>query len=97
MLIVWNYPVSRANYLWQEFSQRYGLLWSRRVADRAEKLFDQAGSSLRLGRTGFYTSENKQTISAEQLPEQAIATLKNLLLRFVSPHWMASMTSDENP
>ena len=87
----------RGNDLWQEFSQRYGLLWSRRVADRAEKMFDQAGSSLRIGRKGFYTSENQQTNSAEQLPEQAIATLKNLLLRFVSRQWMADIVSGDSP
>lgn len=86
----------RTNDLWQEFSQRYGLLWSRRVADRAEKLLEQAGSSLRLGRAGFYTSENRQNILSEQPPKQATATLKNLLLRFVSPQWMEGMTPDEN-
>ena len=85
------------NHLWQEFSQRYGLLWSRRVADRAEKLFDQTGSPLRLGRTGFYTLENQQKILSEQPPKRATVTLRNLLLRFVSPQWMAGMTPDENP
>ena len=89
--------VDRTNDLWKEFSQRYGLLWSRRVADRAEKLVDQAGVSLRLGRAGFYTIENQQKIFSEQPPKQATLTLRNLLLRFVSPQWMAGMTPDENP
>ena len=92
-----SYRGDRTTDLWQEFSQRYGLLWSRRVADRAEKLLGQAGLSLRLGQDAFYTLENQQMIFAEQPPEQAVVTLRNLLLRFVSPQWMAGMISDENP
>ena len=82
--------------IWREFSQRYGMLWSRRVADRAEKLLDHAGFSLRLGPDAFYTAPNGQPVPNEQLPDQATATLRNLLLRFVSPAWMAGILSDEN-
>ncbi|MBC18851.1 MAG: hypothetical protein CMJ74_01155 [Planctomycetaceae bacterium] len=86
----------RTTELWREFSQRYGMLWSRRVADRAEKLLKQAGFSLQLGTDAFYLTANRQPIPAEELPEKATATLRNLLLRFVSQSWMTDVISDEN-
>ena len=90
---------SCATEIWKEFSQLYGILWSRRIADRTDKILAQAGSPLRLGPAYFYTTEKegaRNPMPVEQLPEQANTTLKNLLRRFVSPQWMASVASHDN-
>ena len=82
--------------LWMEFSQLYGLLWSRRVADRAEKLLDQSGIPIRVGPSHFYAQKKdgtRQPILGDELPPEVAVTLKNLLLRFVSQHWIDAMTS----
>ena len=82
--------------LWMEFSQLYGILWSRRVADRADKLLDQSGIPSRVGPSHFYARKKDgtwQPIPGDELPPEVAVTLKNLLLRFVSPHWIDAMTS----
>ena len=82
--------------LWMEFSQLYGILWSRRVADRADKLLDQSGIPIRVGPSHFYARKKDgtwQPILGDELPPEVAVTLKNLLIRFVSQHWIDAMTS----
>ena len=82
--------------LWMEFSQLYGILWSRRVADRADKLLDQSGIPIRVGPSHFYARKKDgtwQPIPGDELPPEVAVTLKNLLIRFVSQHWIDAMTS----
>ena len=82
--------------VWYEFSQLYGILWSRRVADRAERLLEQSGIAIGLGRAGFYARMNdgeQQPISVDKLPPEVEATLNHLLLRFVSQNWIKAITS----
>ena len=82
--------------LWMEFSQLYGILWSRRVADRADKLLDQSGIPIRVGPSHFYARRKDgtwQPIPGDELPPEVAVTLKNLLIRFVSQHWIDAMTS----
>jgi hypothetical protein len=82
--------------VWYEFSQLYGILWSRHVADRAERIFEQSGIAIGLGRAGFYARMNdgeQQPIPADTLPPEVEATLNHLLLRFVSQNWIKAITS----
>ena len=82
--------------VWHEFSQLYGILWSRRVADRAERLLEQSGIAIGLGRAGFYARMNdgeQQPIAADTLPPEVEATLNHLLRRFVTQNWIKAITS----
>ncbi len=80
--------------LWFEFSQLYGILWSKRVADRAERLLNQLEIPLRISSSYFYIQKKKdsqQQIPADQYPSEVEVTLKNLLRRFVSQNWMEAI------
>lgn len=77
-------------HVWHEFSQLYGILWSKRVADRVEHLCAQSHPSILLGQNGFTQRSDAQEFSdtLEHVPAEVEETLKHLLLRFVSRDWL---------
>jgi hypothetical protein len=90
--------------LWLDFRDAFGVSWSLRVAERVNATAASEGWKTRLGWNGFLAVGDDERPSAEESsaaaaeeappPHRAAATklLRTLLLRFVSPEWIAVRT-----
>ena len=83
-------PLARA---WHEFSELYGILWSKRVGDRVEQLSATSDPHAAL-HPNQWISHPAVASETGEMPTELEGTLRNLLLRFVSSEWIDRVSSD---
>ncbi len=89
------------NRVWRDFRNLYGVVWARRVMERANALAISVGAEVALDWWGFHASQPLQAASVSAAPsagtQQAPSLdqmallepgLRNLLRRFVSDRWI---------
>jgi len=83
-------PLARA---WYEFSELYGILWSKRVGDRVAQLSATSEPHAAL-HPDQWISHPAAASETGEMPTEMEGTLRNLLLRFVSSKWIDRVSSD---
>lgn len=85
-----NPQAASLDRLWLDFRDAYGSVWALRVMERFNSTADQQGHGRRLTWHGFTVAELKARTPATPGAEGALPRdLRMLLLRFVSPEWIA--------
>jgi len=82
--------------VWLDFRDSFGMLWGLRLAERLNAISAQSGWGLSLRWRGIHVGTNL-TSASEISPEIVRELRKNLhalLLRFVSPDWIAARTGE---
>jgi len=81
--------------LWREFCELYGVVWSRRVADRVNQFAAREQWSVRLGTSGFRSQGSDVPACVHGSRPEVV--MKWVLRRFVDDNWVADRLGSEQP
>jgi hypothetical protein len=85
-----NRSVPSLTRVWEDFRDRFGIVWARRVQERFNDEARRKGLSVRLGIHGFENAAGDAPASVLDEPSRAAAeaALRWLLQKFVDPGWI---------
>jgi hypothetical protein len=77
----------RMNSIWIDFRDDFGIVWSRRMMDRINRIAEEEHWPVRLDLHGFLPLDESEEVSM-QLNERVEQVLRWHLRRFVEPEWI---------
>jgi hypothetical protein len=80
----WPRPRSEFDRLWQDFRNRYGLVWAARLQDQFNRAVVHAGWPVHLRWQGLQVRQGGHW-PEPAVQEETLATLRAMLKRFESP------------
>ena len=86
------------NQIWIDFRNDFGIVWSRRIMDRINRIANEEHWPVRLDLHGFLpTDANMETEVSLQANERVEQVLRWHLRRFVEPEWIDSRLESALP